>query len=114
MEKLKDCSHTVIPSDCLFVCCQLGLLCLAVLQPVPMASPGPATAKELIHQAGDSKTPSLSVQFSAIFSSPRIHHPFYRGWHKVCCGNEQLGVVKWHMTTVSGSSLGLCCVRVVA
>lgn len=42
MEKLKDCSHTVIPSDCLFVCCQLGLLCLTVLQPVPMASPGPA------------------------------------------------------------------------
>lgn len=67
-----------------------------------------STAKELIHQVGDSKTPSFSVQFSALFSSPGTHHPFYQAWHKVCWGNEQLGVAKWHMTTVSGSSLGLC------
>lgn len=35
MENLKDCRHTVIPSECLFMCCQLRLLCLAVLSLFP-------------------------------------------------------------------------------
>lgn len=70
MEKLKDCSHTVIPSDCLFVCCQLGLLCLAVLQPVPMASPGPALPRSWSIRRGTRRLQACLYSFQLSFPPP--------------------------------------------
>lgn len=88
MEKLKDCSHTVIPSDCVLPAEAVVFGCAAACSHgLPWAS----TAKELIHQAGDSKTPSLSVQFSAIFSSPRIHHHFIGAGTRFAVGMNSWG-----------------------
>lgn len=68
MEKLKDCSHT--DSIWLFVCCQLRLLCLAVLQPVPMASPGPALPRSWSIRRGTRRLQACLCSFQLSFPPP--------------------------------------------
>lgn len=91
MEKLKDCSHTVIPSDCLFMCCPLRLLCLAVLQPLPMASPGPALPRSWSIRWGTQRLQACLCSFQLSFPPPEFITHFIRAGTRSAVGMYSWG-----------------------
>lgn len=69
-----------MPSECLFMCCQLGLVCLAVLQPVPMALPGPALPRSWSDPpGGEPKDSKLVCAVCSYLFLPQNSSPILSG-----------------------------------
>lgn len=86
MEEVKDCSHPVDPSDCLCAA-SWGCCAAACSHGLPWAS----TAKELIHQVEDSKTPACLCSFQLFFPPPEFITHFIRVGTRFAVGMNSWG-----------------------
>lgn len=75
----------------MFVCCQLGLLCLAVLQPIPMASPGPALPRSWSIRQGTHRLQACLCSFQPAFPPPEFITHFIRAGTRFAVGMNSWG-----------------------